>query len=119
VGIAPQLSDAELVAPAMMRAVLGFPSEARWLRHAHGHPRYPFPCLPKQSGYHKRLRKPAGPVRHVTVGVAACMGSCRQRNGPSSTPKRGTCGTPPPDFEHIGHAGRKCALFKCFKANGP
>ncbi|GAA2454711.1 hypothetical protein GCM10010405_43230 [Streptomyces macrosporus] len=29
VGIAPQLTDAELVTPAMMQAMLGFPSEAR------------------------------------------------------------------------------------------
>jgi hypothetical protein len=32
-GITPQLSDAELVTPA----ILGFTSEARWLRHAHAH----------------------------------------------------------------------------------
>ncbi|MEV7969881.1 hypothetical protein AB0O34_28450 [Sphaerisporangium sp. NPDC088356] len=32
VGIAPQLSDAELVTLAMMQAMLGFTSEARWLR---------------------------------------------------------------------------------------
>lgn len=37
VGIAPQLSDAELVTLAMMQAMLGFSSEARWLRHAHAH----------------------------------------------------------------------------------
>src|SRR5256885_16815431 len=35
VGIVPQLSDAELVTLAMMQAMLGFTSEARWLRHAH------------------------------------------------------------------------------------
>lgn len=32
VGIAPQLTDAELVTLAMMQAMLGFTSEARWLR---------------------------------------------------------------------------------------
>jgi hypothetical protein len=37
VGIAPQLTDAELVTPAMMQAMLGFTSEARWLRHARAH----------------------------------------------------------------------------------
>ncbi|GGV43457.1 hypothetical protein GCM10010293_50070 [Streptomyces griseoflavus] len=36
-GSAPQLTDAELVILAMMQAMLGFTSEARWLRHARGH----------------------------------------------------------------------------------
>ena len=35
VGIAPKLSDAELVTLAVMQALLGFTSEARWIRHAH------------------------------------------------------------------------------------
>jgi hypothetical protein len=34
VGIAPQLSDVEPVTLAMMQAMLGFTSAARWLRHA-------------------------------------------------------------------------------------
>ena len=33
VGIPPKLSDAELVTLAVMQALLGFTSEARWLRH--------------------------------------------------------------------------------------
>src|SRR6266700_4081784 len=33
VGIAPKLTDAELVTLAVMQALLGFTSEARWLRH--------------------------------------------------------------------------------------
>lgn len=60
-GIAPQLSDAELGTLAMMQAVLGFTSEARWLRHARSHLRHLFPYLPKQPGYNKRLRKAARP----------------------------------------------------------
>ena len=32
VGIAPKLADAELVTLAVMQALLGFTSEARWLR---------------------------------------------------------------------------------------
>ena len=70
VGITPQLSDAELVTLAMMQAILGFTSEARWLRHAHAHLRHLFPYLPKQPGYNKRLRKAAGLVRHVTRELA-------------------------------------------------
>ena len=56
VGIGPRISDAELVTLAVMQALLGFTSEARWLRHAHTHLRAMFPYLPGQSGYNKRLR---------------------------------------------------------------
>jgi hypothetical protein len=66
VGIAPRLSDAELVTLAMMQAMLGFTSEARWLRHARAHLRHLFPYLPQQPGYNKRLRKAAGLLRRVT-----------------------------------------------------
>ncbi|GHA76992.1 transposase [Streptomyces canarius] len=66
VGLAPQLSDAELVTLAMMQAVLGFTSEARWLRRARAHLRHLFPYLPKQPGYNKRLRKSAELLRRVT-----------------------------------------------------
>jgi hypothetical protein len=50
VGIAPQLTDAELVTLAMMRAMPGFTSEAGWLRHARAHLRHLFPYLPQQPG---------------------------------------------------------------------
>ena len=53
VGIAPKLSDAELLTLAVMQALLGFTSEARWLRHADRHLRQLFPYLPGQSGYNK------------------------------------------------------------------
>ncbi|MBB5937650.1 hypothetical protein FHS42_004731 [Streptomyces zagrosensis] len=66
IGIAPQLSDAELVTLAMMQAMLGFTSEARWLRHSRSHLRHLFPYLPKQPGYNKRLRKAAELLRRVT-----------------------------------------------------
>ncbi|MFI7498818.1 transposase [Streptomyces sp. NPDC049687] len=71
VGMAPQLSDAELVTLAMMQAMLGFTSEARWLRHARSHLRRLFPYRPKQPGYNKRLRKAAGLLRRVIRLLAA------------------------------------------------
>ncbi len=43
VGLSPQLSDAELVTLAVMQALLGFTSEARWIRHARAHLRHLFP----------------------------------------------------------------------------
>jgi hypothetical protein len=57
VGIAPKLSDAELLTMAVMQALLGFTSETRFLRYAHKNLRGFFPYLPHQSGYNKRLRK--------------------------------------------------------------
>jgi hypothetical protein len=69
-GISPQLSDAELVTLAVLQALLGFTSEARWVRHARAHLRHLFPYLPQQSGYNKRLR--------------AARGLLRQRAGPGS-----------------------------------
>jgi hypothetical protein len=69
-GIAPQLTDAELVTLAVMQAMLGFTSEARWLRHAHARLRHLFPYLPRQPGYNKRLRKAAELLRRVTRVLA-------------------------------------------------
>ena len=65
-GITPQLSDAELVTLGMMQAILGFTSEARWLRHACAHLRHLFPYLPKQL--------PALAVR--TAGAILCRARC-------------------------------------------
>lgn len=45
-------------------------SPARWLRHAHAHLRHLFPYLPKQPGYHKRLRTAAGLIRHTSRALA-------------------------------------------------
>jgi Transposase DDE domain len=57
IGILPRISDAELVTLAVMQALLGYVSEARWLRYARRHLRHLFPYLPGQPGYNKRLRK--------------------------------------------------------------
>jgi hypothetical protein len=70
VGIAPKLSDAELLTLAVMQALLGFTSEARWLRHAGRHLHQLFPYLPGQSGYNKRLRRAGELLRQVIRAVA-------------------------------------------------
>jgi len=57
VGIAPRLLDAELLTLAVLQALLGFTSEARWLRFARKQLRPLFPYLPGQPDYNKRLRK--------------------------------------------------------------
>jgi hypothetical protein len=51
------VSDAELLAMAVMSALLGFRSERRWLRYASAHLTALFPRQVGQSGYNKRLRK--------------------------------------------------------------
>jgi Transposase DDE domain len=71
VGIAPRISDAELVTLAVMQALLSFTSEARWLRYAHAHLAHLFPYLPGQPGYNKRLRKLAGTVNWLIRALAA------------------------------------------------
>jgi hypothetical protein len=70
VGIVPKLSDAELVTLSVLQALLGYTSEARWLRYARTHLRHLFPYLPKQSGYNKRLRR-LGDTIGWLVGVLA------------------------------------------------
>jgi DDE family transposase len=70
VGRSPQLSDAELVTLAVLQALLGFTSEARWIRHARAHLRHLFPYLPQQPGYNKRLRAARGLIRHCARVLA-------------------------------------------------
>ena len=66
VGIAPQISDAELVVLSVLQAFLGYRSESRWLRRAHKDFHVMFPYLPGQSGYNKRLRKLAPVMAWLT-----------------------------------------------------
>ena len=55
-GTPPLLSDSELVCLAVAQALLGYHSEARWLRFANKHLSGMFPYLPLRPGYNKRLR---------------------------------------------------------------
>jgi hypothetical protein len=58
----------------MMQAMLGFTSEARWLRHARTHLRHLFRCLPQQPGYNKRPRNAADLLRHMAPSATARPG---------------------------------------------
>ena len=69
-GIAPQISDAEVVTQAVMQALLGFTWESRWLRHARVHLAGMFPRLPRQPGYNKRLRALAATMAWLTAVLA-------------------------------------------------
>ena len=64
VGIAPRISDAELIVLSVMQALLGYRSETRWLRRAHKdfHAMFPVPAGPvglqqaaEEAGRHHRL----------------------------------------------------------------
>lgn len=70
VGIPPQLSDAELVTLAVLQALLGYTSEARFIRYAQAHLRPWFPYLPERPGYNKRLRGAVQLMRHLISYLA-------------------------------------------------
>jgi len=71
VGIAPRITDAELVTLAVLQALLGHTSEARWLRFASGRLRHLFPYLPQQPGYNKRLRRLAATLNWLLTALGA------------------------------------------------
>ena len=73
IGIAPRLSDAELVTLAVIQALLGYTSEARFIRYAHAHLRPWFPYVPDRPGYNKRLRHSGQLMQHVIAHLSrAC-----------------------------------------------
>ena len=65
VGIAPQLTDAELLTMSGIQALLGYTSEGRFLRYAVIHLAGLFPYLPQRSGYNKRLRAAGATMQHI------------------------------------------------------
>ena len=73
VGIAPKLTDAELITLAVIQALLGFTSEARFIRHAKTHLTPWFTYLPERPGYNKRLRHAGQLFEHV---IAALTRAC-------------------------------------------
>ncbi len=70
VGIAPQLSDAELVTLAVVQALLGYTSEHRFIRYAHTHLRPWFSFLPQRAAYNKRLRAAGNMMQHIITAIA-------------------------------------------------
>ena len=70
VGIAPKLTDAELLTLAVLQALLGYVSEARWLRFARTGLRHLFPYLPGQPGDNKRLRAATPQLKYFIRALA-------------------------------------------------
>ena len=76
IGIAPKISDAEIITLAVMQALLQFTNETRWLRYAHKHLTADFPYIPAQSGYNKRVRRLATTMIQVMTALAASTSAC-------------------------------------------
>ena len=70
-----RLSDAELVCLAVAQVLLGARSEHHWLRLCYGRLGHLFPYLPKQPGYHKRLKK-AAPLLAAAIDHLARQSPC-------------------------------------------
>jgi hypothetical protein len=52
-----RLTDAEVVTLCVAQAIMGIPSDHRFLAAARRRLGHLFPCLPSQVGYHKRRRR--------------------------------------------------------------
>ncbi|RSM64818.1 IS982 family transposase [Kibdelosporangium aridum] len=76
-GRRPMLSDSELITLAVAQVLLRHHSERRWIRllHSSAEWRAMFPYLPKQSGYHKRLKVVHPLLCKAIVVLAACCPS--------------------------------------------
>jgi hypothetical protein len=97
VGIAPKITDAELITVSVMQALLGFHNESRWIRYARKSIIHLFPYLPKQPGYNKRLRSLSTQLAHFIAtataphtpgssGACVCTWSPRCTACPSRSP---------------------------------
>jgi hypothetical protein len=65
-----RLSDSELVCLAVAQVLLGARSEHHWLRQCYGRLGHLFLYLPKQPGYHKRVKASAALITAATVALA-------------------------------------------------
>lgn len=74
VGIAPRISDAELICLAIMETLLDFTSERRFIRYAHKHLASIFPYIPQQSGYNKRQRALTTLIQHIMSHLSTSTG---------------------------------------------
>jgi hypothetical protein len=65
-----KLTDAELVCLAVAQVLLGARSEHHWLRMCYARLGHLFPYLPKQPGYHKRLKAAAPLICQAMLSLA-------------------------------------------------
>ena len=87
-----KLSDAELVCLAVAQVLLGARSEHHWIRLCYGRLGHLFPYLPKQPGYHKRVKAAAPLICQATLYLATvCPSQADQLRLLDATPV--PCGT--------------------------
>ena len=65
-----RLTDAEVVCLAVAQVLLGARSEHHWLRMCYGRLGHLFPYLPKQPGYHKRVKAAASLICKAMLYLA-------------------------------------------------
>ena len=70
VGLAPKLSDAELITLAVIQVLLGYEFERHFIGWARSHLKSWFPHIPKRPGYNKRLRQAATTMQYVIGAIA-------------------------------------------------
>lgn len=71
-----RVSDAEVVTLCVAQAIMGIPSDERFLATAQRRLRGLFPGLPKRPGFHKRRRKLAATIeRLAAIFAAECPGA--------------------------------------------
>ena len=86
-GRRPRLTDAELVCLAVAQVLLGIDGEHRWIRFAYCRLGHLFRYLPKQPGYHKRLKDAAPLLAKATAHLARVSPSwCDQLRLIDATP---------------------------------
>jgi transposase len=66
-----RLTDAEVVTLYVAQAIMGIPSDRRFLAAARTRLGHLFPCLPPQAGYHKRRRRLTETIEWLLVHFAA------------------------------------------------
>jgi len=66
-----KLTDAEVVTLCVAQAIMGIPSDRRFLRAARRQLGHLFPDLPRQAGYFKRRRRLAGAIEWLLAHFAA------------------------------------------------
>jgi hypothetical protein len=64
-GHPPVLSHSELICLAVMQSMLGYHSEARWLRYVRKNLSHLFPFVPLQPGYNRRLRAALPQIKRI------------------------------------------------------
>jgi hypothetical protein len=76
-GRRPLLSDSELITLAVAQVLLGYHCQRRWVRHIRSSAdwRAMFPYLPKQPGYHKRLKDARPLLCKAILTLAVCCPS--------------------------------------------